>query len=754
MTGFMHEKEFSRTSFLKGGGAMVVGLSLTGAGLSATAAEAAFNPDATMVDSWLTINVDNTITLKTSQIDVGNGTTTGLLQIMSEELDVSMDQVHHAVWDSTILVNSGTTGGSTGIQTSGGPPLRAAAATAKQTLLGLASVNLGVPVSSLTVSKGVVSGGGKTVTYGQLVGGKLLNVKLVAPTLAPGVSPSKAVSNYSLVTTRVPRIDIPAKAMGTYTYVHNVRIPGMLHGRVVRPRGQGAYGTGAPIVSVDENSVSRIPGVKVVRKGDFIGVVAEKEYDAIQAAAQLKVTWKENPILPSSGNMWKLMRTQDSSGLGRTATVLNQGNVDAAFATAAKTVSQTYKFPVNERAVIGPACAIASVTPTSCTVYTSSQQMENVHTDVANFLGMDTSQVRVFWYEGASSFGGGGTFPTLPHEAAALMSQAVGKPVRVQLMRWDEMGWNQYQQAQMMDIRGAIDASGKIVAYDYTVLAQPNTSLDLTRELLGTPIPTPGAAGVDQPNTAPAYDIPNKRLTSKTMPLFQGYFKTGSMRNGGGGVLVSFASGQLIDELAHAANMDPIAFNRLNISDNRWLTAMNAAVTAANWQPRVSNSINQTGDVVKGRGFGFGRHGTAGYSAAVVEIEVNKKTGKVTATHIYNGLDAGLAINPGLVENQMTGASIMGLSRVLAEEVRFNTKRVTSTDWVTYPILRFKDHPAVTNALVQRTDMLPLGVGEPPITPISGAVANAFFDATGVRIREAPLTAARVRATLKAAGVA
>jgi nicotinate dehydrogenase subunit B len=754
MTGFMHEKEFSRQNFLKGGGALIVGVSIAGAGLSAKAAHAAFNPDATMVDSWLTINADNTITLKTSQIDVGNGTTTGLLQILAEELDVSMAQVHHSVWDSTILVNSGSTGGSTGIQSSGGPPLRAAAATAKQTLLGLASASLGVPVSSLTVDKGVVSGGGKTITYGQLVGGKLLNVKLVAARLDPGVSPSKPVSNYKVVATRVPRIDIPAKVNGSYTYVHNVRIPGMLHGRVVRPRGQGAYGTGAPIVSVDESSISHIPGARVVRKGDFLGVVADKEYDAIQAAAQLKVTWKENPILPSSGNMWKLMRTQDSTGLARATTVLNVGNVDTALASAAKTVSQTYKFPVNERAVIGPACAIASVTPTSCTVYTSSQQMENVHTDIANFLGIDTSQVRVFWYEGASSFGGGGTFPTLPHEAAAVMSQAVGKPVRVQLMRWDEMGWNQYQQAQMMDIRGGIDAGGKIVAYDYTVLAQPNTSLDLTRELTGTPLPTPGNAGVDQPNTAQGYDIPHKRLTSKTMPLFQGYFKTGSMRNGGGGVLVSFASGQLIDELAYAAKMDPIAFNRLNISDDRWLTAMNAAVTAAKWQPRVANSINQTGDVVTGRGFGFGRHGTAGFSAAVVEIKVNKKTGVITATHIYNGLDAGLSVNPSLVENQMTGASIMGLSRVLNEEVRFNTKRVTSVDWVTYPILRFKDTPAVTNALIQRTDMVPLGVGEPPITPISGAVANAFFDATGVRIREAPLTPARVRATLKAAGVA
>jgi nicotinate dehydrogenase subunit B len=402
--------------------------------------------------------------------------------------------------------------------------------------------------------------------------------------------------------------------------------------------------------------------------------------------------------------------------------------------------------------VIGPGCAIADVTSTSCTVFSSTQQMTNLHIDIANFLGMDNSQVRVFWYSGSSSFGGGGTFSTLPHEAAALMSQVVGKPVRVQMMRWDEMGWNTYQQAQTMDLRGGIDANGKIVAYDFTLLAQPWTPLDLTRELTGTPYPKPGAAYNDLPNQAEGYDIPNKRLTGKTLPLFQGYLKMGSFRDGVGGLLFSFASEQLIDELAYAAGMDPIAFRRLNISDDRRLTAMNAAVTAANWEPRVANSVKQTGDVVKGRGFAFGRHGTAAISSAVVEVTVNKKTGKVTATHIYNGMDAGLAVNPAGVENQMEGGSIFGLSRVLTEEVRFNTKRVTSLDFVTYPILRFKDAPKVTNVVVQRTDKLPLGAAEPPVGPIGAAVANAFFDATGVRIREAPLTPGRVRATLKAAG--
>ena len=237
------------------------------------------------------------------------------------------------------------------------------------------------------------------------------------------------------------------------------------------------------------------------------------------------------------------------------------------------------------------------------------------------------------------------------------------------------------------------------------------------------------------------------------MPVFNGYFRAGSLRSGGEGQLEAFAAEQLIDELAYAAGMDPVAFRQINVSDSRWLGVLNAAAQAANWQPRVANSVKQTGNIVTGRGYGSGTHGTAAYAGAVVEIEVNKKTGHIRATHIYNALDAGLAVNPAGVENQMSGGSIFGLSRIL-EQVNFNKSRVTSLDWVSYPILRFKDAPLITNVLIQRPDQLPLGAGEPTVCPVPGAVANAFFDATGVRIRTGPMTPAVVRSTLKAAGVA
>jgi len=414
---------------------------------------------------------------------------------------------------------------------------------------------------------------------------------------------------------------------------------------------------------------------------------------------------------------------------------------------------------------IGPHCAVADIKSdgTGGTLYVQAQAINGIPGGIQTalsqlpapygpkFAGTPAANFRVIWYEGASSFGGGGTFPVLPHEPAALMSQLVGKPVRVQYMRWDEMGWDNFGPAQLNDLRGGIDANGKIVAYDYTVLGQPGTTLDLTRELTGTPYPTPGTFSPNTPNTAPGYDIPNKRLTGKTLPLYNGYFKNGSLRDPQG-PQTAFASEQFIDELAYMAGLDPIEFRRRNISDDRRLTAMNAAVTAANWKPRVSNSVKQTGNVVAGRGFAFGRHGSAAYAGGVVEIEVNKKTGVIRATHIYNGVDPGLAVNPALVENQMTGAAIQGLSRALHEEVRFDKRRVLGLDFVSYPILRFKDHPPVTNVVVQRTDKVPLGVGEPATTPIAPAIANAFFDATGVRILEAPMTPARVRAVLKAAG--
>jgi CO/xanthine dehydrogenase Mo-binding subunit len=759
MTEVLH-KEFSRKAFLKGGGALVVGFSLAGAtagkaGAAVVPSPETYLPPVDQVDSYLTVHADNTVSFWTSQIETGTGIQTGYVMLVAEELDLSPAQVRHGGSDSWRVVNSGNTGGSSGIQTSGGPRLRAAAATARQKLLSLASTSLGVPVSSLSVSNGFVSGGGRSVTYGELVGGKLLNATISPLTMQPGAGITKPVSQYKLIGTNVPRVDIPDKVTGKYTYLHNIKVPGMVHARWVRPRGQGAYGTGAKIVSVDASSIRNIPGVRIVRRGDLLAVVAEREYDAIQAAAQLKVEWKDEPLLPTTGNLWKQMREHDAAGKAPARHLQNTGNVDGALRSAAKTVSQTYMYHYNGHATIGPSAAVADVRPDRAVVYTNTQKLVDsgpggMVVQVADILKMPPRNVRTFFYEGSASYGEPQTrWDIAP--TAALLSQIVGKPVRLVLMRWDEHGWDLFGPAQLMDVRGGIDSSGKIVGYDFVSLSQPTANHITTLELLGEPHPTPGTAGPNTSNTAQGYDIPNKRVTGKTLPVFEGYLRRANLRNPQG-PQTAFAAEQMIDELAFAAGMDPLAFRRQNISDERWLTALNAAAHAARWEPRVAASNLSNATVVTGRGFGFGRHGSSSYSAVVAEVEVNRKTGKITAKHLYSALDAGLSISPALVENQIVGAGIQAVSRALEEVVTFNKTRVTGLDWVTYPILRFKDAPKVTPIVVQRKELLPLGTGESPHPGVAPAIANAFFDATGVRIRQAPMTPAVVRATLKAAG--
>ena len=783
MTGLLHEKEFSRRSFVKGGGALVVGFSLAGAGLAGRAAAApspaGFNPDLNQVDSWITVGADNTITLKTSQIEVGNGITTGFLEVLAEELSADMSQMRYGMFnrnsidvvDTWVAGSTGGEGGSNAMSGTG-PKIRNVGALAYNALLGLASQNLGVPVANLTVAGGVVSGGGRTVSYGQLVGGKLLNITGANVALQPGVAPAKPMSAYTMVTipNTVPRIDIPAKVTGTYTYVHNVRVPGMVHGRIVRPRGQGAYPYNSNVpVSFDPSSIAAIPGAQVVHVNNFLGVVAPKEYDAIQAAAQLKVVWNTNPILPGTGNLWSHYRALDAAGLIPAAIAAGQvGDVDTAWASAAHVVSGTFKYHYQGHMPIGPSCCIADVTPNLATVYSNTQNIYSLNTDLANVLyPLSNAQIRVLFYEGAGSFGNGCVaFDTA--ESACIMSSAVGKPVRLQFMRWDEHGWTHYGPAIMYDMQAAVDASGNMIAYEATGFSQGGTSLYTGRELDGAvnaPTPTANAiptkvagSGAVAENLAPWMQVANKnyRLVNKPIDSTMGIFQSGPVRAPGAPQTV-FADAQTMDMLAVAAGMDPLAFRLQNMltdpQNQRWSAVLQAAATAAGWKPAVSGSnLDTKSNIVTGRGIANGHHGGA-YAAVVADIQVNKQTGKISVQHLYGAQDSGFAVNPNLIYNQMVGNLTQATSRTLWEEVTFSKNQVTSIDWITYPILRFVDAPAVTTVLVQRTDQPSLGSGEPVTCPVVGAVANAFYDATGTRMYEAPFTPGRVRATLKAAGI-
>ncbi|HEY6032362.1 MAG TPA: molybdopterin cofactor-binding domain-containing protein [Gaiellaceae bacterium] len=738
----LEDRRFTRRTFVKGSGALVVGFSLAGAATAGRASAASARgqfvgpPDANAVDSYLEINADNTVTLKIGKVELGQGAPTGLLMIAAEELDMDLSQFHIVRHDTNVTPQQGATVGSASIRR-GGVQVRQAAAAARATLLGLASAKLGVPGSALSVSKGVVSGGGKSATYGELIGGHLFNVKMT------GKEQVKKPADYKVVGTRVARIDIPDKVSGKYTYMQNVRVPGMLHGRIVRPKGQGAYGTGAKPLSIDASSIRHIPGAQIVRKGDFVGVVAPHEFGAIQAASELKVKWQETPILPGNGDLFGQIRSHETQDVVR----VNAGNADSGLAKATKVVSASFNHNYQMHASMGPVCAIADVKSGSATVLCSSQDIYGSRAKLAAALGMPESAIRVQFYEGSGCYGHNCQDDVT--QAAGIMSQATGKPVRVQFMRWDEHGWDNYGPAQVIDVKAGIDSTGKLVGFDYTSWQQGWMSVETTQELIGTPVTDPtGRADTD--NSAAQYAVKNRRVTSKSVSSYGGNALPKAVwLRAPGAPQALFATEQTIDDLAKAANMDPIAFRKLNSASDRWVAVMDAAAKAAGWQNRAPASRVGSGRILKGQGIAIGGFART-FAAIVAQIEVDTKTGKISVKHLVGAQDAGLAVNPGLIENQIEGCLIQGCSRALLEEVRFSKNRVTSLDWATYPILRFKDAPKLTAIVVNRPDLPSSGSGEPTTAPVPAAIANAFFDATGKRIREYPMTPARVRAVLKA----
>jgi CO/xanthine dehydrogenase Mo-binding subunit len=496
----------------------------------------------------------------------------------------------------------------------------------------------------------------------------------------------------------------------------------------------------------------------------------------VQAAAQLKVKWAESPILPGHANLWKSFRDADSAGKMPARVTGTSGNFDNAFKNAAKTVSGSFSYAYNGHMPIGPACALADYKALGgpdkdqVTVFFNTQNNSSTTGDVQQTLGLSRpNQVRIIYYEGASSYGNGYHYLDISG-SAALISKLAGTPVRLQLMRWDEQGWTRYGPAIMHDIRAGIDSKGNILAYEATAIAQASTSTAASHVLANGDVPSaPGSGGTNAENLAPMYKVANAqlsgagyRLISKTQTQAMGMFQNGTLR-APSGPQTTFASEQIIDMLAIEAGLDPYTFRVNNMATGpagprgewqRYTGVLTAAVDAAKadgYVAHVSGSKLPSGDVVRGWGMAVGTHNDS-YAASVAHVEVNKKTGKVTVLHLYAGQDSGFIINPDLIMNQMSGSLIQSASRLLHEELQFDKKRVTSRDWVSYPILRFKDTPKVTTVIVHRNDRNASGSGEPPLLSASAAIPNAIFDATGVRMTHAPLTPARVRGFLQAAG--
>ena len=751
--------ELTRRQFCKGTGALIVSFTLFPS-LPSVSAQSGVGPgldaDPTQLDSWLAIAQDGTVTVFAGKVDLGTGVETALAQIVAEELDVPFSKIHMIGLDTTKAINQGTTAGSRSIER-GGPQLRQAAAAARQELLKLAAARLSSTPGELVVKDGIVSVAGdgkKSVSYGQLIGGKQFNVKITATgsgwdmKVAPEVR-AKDVKDYKIVGTSQKRIELPSKLTGEFTYVHDVRIPGMLHGRVVRPPTITSKPT-----SIDESSVKDIPGfVKVVQEGSFVGIVCQSEWAAVKAARALKVVWSTptTKMPASSEEVFTYIKNAKSL---RDQVTVNKGNPEAAISEATKIYEATYRWPFQMHGMMGPSCSVADVGKDRATVYTGTQGSFATRTAIADLLGFPEKSVRVLYREASGSYGRMGADDV--SEDAVLLSRAVGKPVRVQWMRADEHGWEPKGPAQLDLVRAGVDAQGKIIGWDFADRGFPLTAASsrglrlLASRQIGMRPTSDGNSNGTQ-GGGEMYAFENQKCAAPLIPWVQvdeTPLRTGYLR-APGDIARSFASESFIDEIAADQGVDPVQFRLRYLGSNkRGAEALTAVAKQAGWQERPSPAATSSGRKALGHGIAISnRAGTV--CGAVAEVEVDKTTGIVAVKRFVLSHDCGLIINPDGLKNQIEGNIVQGVSRALMEEVKFDSTGIKTLDWSTYPVIRFPAVPEIDIVLINRPEMPPLGGGEPSSAPIAAAIANAIFDAVGIRLREAPFTPERVLAALQ-----
>lgn len=766
----MSSKTISRRELLKGTGALVVSFSMwarTSAqnappgGANQFADNPYNNPDyldPSALDSWIAITEDGNVTIFTGKVDLGTGVETALQQICAEELDVPFGRVFMSMGDTTArTVDQGRTAGSQTIPRAG-TQLRQATAVARLELLKLASTRLAVPADRLTVTDGVVSVVGNTaqsVSYGQLVGGKQFNVKMPvtgaqwAMVVSPEVKPKK-VADYKIVGESIPRVDLPPKFTGEHRYTADVRVPGMLHGRVVRP---ATYATKPE--RIDERSIANIPGiVKIVTEGTFVGIVAETEWAAVRAAKALKVTWTK-PQTPMFENLDAVEAWIDKTKPFRVNTVVNKGNVDAALASGSKTFDASYRWPFQLHAMLGPSVAIADVQGDKVTIWAGSQGPFTTRDRVANLLKISKRNIEVRYHESAGCFGRLAA-DDVPLDAV-LLSRAVGKPVRVQWSREDENTWEPKGQPQFFRMRAAVDATGNLTAWRCAeksiVLTEVQGMPQLAERQVGIYPPFEGQPTAGGPAAGELYNVANQHIVGETMPWVRAEadpLRTNHNRSPHVPPRL-FASECFLDEVAAGVGADPVEFRLRYLTDSRAIDVLKAAVEKAGWSRRPSPAPGAAALRVgkaTGRGIAVGIRGAV--IAAVAEVDVDTATGQVTVTRVVVAQDCGLIINPDGVKMQLDGNVIQGVSRALLEDLKFNASGVTGRDWVSYPILRFKQVPKIEHVLLNRPDLAADGAAESAVIAIPAAIGNAIFDATGVRMREAPFTRERVLSALKA----
>ncbi|HTS49477.1 MAG TPA: molybdopterin cofactor-binding domain-containing protein [Bryobacteraceae bacterium] len=719
------------------GGALVVRFALgqTNNQTSAPAAGVASTThDKTMVDSFIAIHSDGSVTVSTSKVDVGTGLVTAFRQLVAEELDIPIERVSVIQGDTSRVPDHGGTGASSGIA-QGGKDIRLAAATARAALLDLASKQLNRSPQELRISAGeIIAVNGSKVTIASLIGDKQFGLKVDRS------APLKNPSAYTVVGKSIMRTDVPGKCTGKHPYLHDYSVPGMLHGRVVRPPA-----IGSKLLSVDEASLRGIPDVRVVRIENFLAVVAKDEWAAVKAARVLKATWSDWKGLPGSEGLGAYVRNGE---VGQDRKVALQGDVDAALAAAPSALSSTYYWPFQSHASLGPSCAIADCKESGTTIWSATQGVFGLRNNLARVFGIPVEKMRVIYMDGSGSYGGNGADDASAE--ALLLSRAVGQPVRLQWMREDEHGWDPKGPAQLHEMRGAVDSSGDIVAWE-TLMWIPDGPTG-PRALLG-----PEAAGMKQNhgqgtgtttlNLTPPYEVANLRVLShhlKDTPL-----RLSNLRAPGKPANVLAVEG-FADELAHQSGLDSLAFRLRLLKDPRAIEVLKQTAARMDWQTRPSpNRYAAEGDLLAGRGIAYMHYKDSETHLALgMTIAVHKPSGRITVRRIVCAHDCGLIVNPDGIRNQIEGNILQTLSRSLHEEVIFDESRVTSTNWASYPNLTFPEVPVVEVVLIDRPDQPSWGGSEAATGPVAAALANAFFDATGVRIRTVPFTQARVRTVL------
>ncbi len=767
----------SRRNFLKSSGALVIAVGVNaipgGKVLAQAAAAGPYpDPDFLELDTWILLHPDNTATFFVGKTDGGQGTGTAFRQMMCDELDIAYDKTSLVMGSTDATPDQGGSGGSDAIERDGWP-MRRVAAEARRVLLELASEHLDTPVAELAVSNATVSvrtDPAKSVTYAELVGGQRFDIALQGDNInaTRGVASVKPVNELRVVGQSIQRYDVPPKVDGSLTWASDVKLPGMVHARNVRPPVAGAV-----LKSIDASSVDELPGfIQVVSRGNYVAVICEREEQAIAAARKLQAKWEppaEAPF-PASDDLFNFMRS--AVPVSSREPVL-QGDPDAALAAANRVIEADYEVPFQGHTAIGPAHALADPSNDQMTIYSNDMKSYGLRNGVAKFLDMPRDRVRVIYMDGPQVYG-----RTAADDAgfeAAFLAHELGRPVRVQWTRDEETAWDTKGPAYTFRMRGGLDADGNVVALEYDARAadynhvgynEPDTVL--IAQLMGIRPANPASGNAATPSSH--YAIPNQRMTGRVVSLpmiWETPLRTGNLRDPNG-PQVTFAFESFIDELAAVARVDPIDF-RLGLLEGsnegemflraRSIATIRAAAEAYGWDSRPSPNApvpDHQGPILPGRGIAYTyRNGTV--ATTIAEVEVNRESGRVWVKRLVCAHDCGLVVNPTGLRHTVECAMLHGLSRALWEEVRFDNEKVTSVDWASHPSLRHSDTPESIDVVLvngdpnpDRPDLPPYGAGEGSHKPMIAAVANAIYDATGVRLRRAPFRRERVLAALQA----